>query len=139
MTVYLTYRTLVHYMVGGVYGIAGAEDRIVDGEVVVNGAFKGAKVGEDVVMYSSEVHAVIGVGVVTMEAYRDTTKVWDDGVYPNRLGVKMLAYNAAGVPLADIRKATGVENLQFVYMSNNTCDTADTTKVTGYLLGRCGK
>ena len=129
----LTYRLVEHFMTGAAIEIAGVEDR-VNGHP--NGCFSGAQVGDRVIFYSSEVHGVVGTGIVVREAFRDCTPVWRDGIYPNRLGVRVLSYNARGIPIRDIRAATGVDNLTFLHMANGRTDTDNSNSVNDYLWDR---
>lgn len=128
----LTYKVVEHFMTGAASEVAGVEDKVTG----PNGCFSNAQIGERVIFYSSEVRGVVGIGVVVREAFRDSTPVWRDGIYPNRLGVRVLAYNAKGIPLEEIRLYTGVDQLTFLYLANGRTDTANTNMVNEYLWTR---
>jgi hypothetical protein len=134
MTVFLTYKQVQHFITGAFYGgIAGVEDKS-DG--TKSNPFKNAEIGEPVVMYSSEVHAVVGIGRVTSSAYRDESLVWKDGLYPNRLGIELIAFDQDGVPLKDIQDFIGKKNLVSLYNQNSIRRTSESLRITEYIFNR---
>lgn len=135
--VQITYTYLKHFPAGDAPEVAGCEDKIVKGEAVPNHCFKNAQPGDYCILYCAEKKAVVGIGVVTEPYYRDAYNLyWDMGIYPNRIGMRVLAFHHEGVPLDEIREDTGVTNPTFLYIANNVTDTEVTTKVNQYILDR---
>lgn len=129
----LTYSSLERHEAGLKAHVAGISDR-EDGSI--NPAFRNVQPGDRVIMYSKEVHGVVGIGEATTGMYRDTTPVWADGVYPSRIGLNVLVYFPEGLPLETIIEETGESSLAFLHIANMRTDTDKTNRINTYIWNR---